>query len=140
MSPGPADEAAYRPRVKICGVTSVEETALAVDLGADFIGLNFYPPSPRYVSPEKASDIVHRVGSRPGSRPVRWVGVFVNMPVPEAVALGERVGLDLWQFHGDESPDELAPVAAKAIKAFRVKDRLDATVLRDWLDLSLWAL
>ena len=132
----------YRPRVKICGVRTVEEALLAVELGADLIGLNFHPPSPRYLSEAAAADLIATTrgrleGHHPG-REVLWAGVFVNRPVAEVDELGRRVGLDLLQFHGDERPEEVAPVAERAMKAFRVKDRLDAGTLRGWLELGAW--
>ncbi|MCG8461229.1 MAG: phosphoribosylanthranilate isomerase [Holophagales bacterium] len=133
-----------RPKVKICGVKTVAEARLALELGADLLGLNFHPPSPRYIDPGAAGSLVAevealKVGKTP--RPAaRWVGVFVDRPVAEVMALGERVGLDLLQFHGGESPGELEAVAPRAIKAFRVAQALDAGMLEHWLGLGLWGL
>ena len=128
-----------RPRVKICGVTSPEEALLAADLGADLVGLNFYPPSPRYLETRRAVEIADAVrGRRAGGAPtkrVELVGVFVNTPAPELEAIAETVGLDLLQFHGDETPAEVAPFAARALKAFRLGDRLDAAALDGFQDL-----
>ncbi|MEM7351899.1 MAG: phosphoribosylanthranilate isomerase [Acidobacteriota bacterium] len=115
---------ASRPKVKICGVTSPEEAILAVDLGADLIGLNFYPPSPRYVEAEPAAEIAAAVRGR-----ARRVGVFVNPSANEVERLVAEVGLDLLQFHGDESPEQIRPFADRAIKAFRVRSRVDAESL-----------
>lgn len=120
-APKPVDTV---PKVKICGVTSPAEAILAADLGADFVGLNFYPPSPRYVEPERAAEIAAAVQGR-----VRTVGVFVNLPTPEVAAIAERVGLDLLQFHGDESAEDIRPFAPRALKAFRVRDRVEPAVL-----------
>ena len=64
-----------KPRVKICGVTSSEEALLAVDLGADFVGLNFYPPSPRFLETPEAAEIASAVRGR-----AKLVGVFVDRP------------------------------------------------------------
>lgn len=135
----------YRPRVKICGVRTADEAMVALEAGADLVGLNFYAPSPRYVDEATAKQIVDetevRWAEKGGAAPrdgVRWVGVFVNMPVDEALALGDRVGLDLCQFHGDETIADLAGVGARGLKAFRVKDRLDAEILAPWLGLGLW--
>ena len=113
-----------RPKVKICGVTCAEDARLAVDLGADYLGLNFYPPSPRFVDPERAREIA--AAARAGGGQVGLVGVFVNRPRPEIEEIAERVGLDLVQFHGDEGPREIAPFAERALKAIRVDGRLDA--------------
>jgi phosphoribosylanthranilate isomerase len=103
-----------RVRVKICGVADPENAVLAVDLGADFLGLNFYPRSPRYVSPGRAREIADAVRGR-----VTLVGVFVNASPAEIEGIAERVGLDLVQFSGDEGPEAVAPFADQAIKAFR---------------------
>lgn len=132
----------YRPHVKICGVRTVDEAILAIEFGADLIGLNFFPPSPRYLDEIQAADLVATVDTtvkaRLPERKVQWVGVFVNRPVSEVEVVGRRVGLDLLQFHGDERPEDVAPVAERAIKAFRVKDSLDAGVLQGWLELGAW--
>lgn len=113
-----------RPKVKICGVTSPAEAALAADLGADLIGLNFYPPSPRYLEVARAAAIADSVRGR-----AQLVGVFVNRPAAEVERIATAVGLDLLQFHGDETAEEIWPFADRAIKAFRVRDRVDAASL-----------
>ncbi len=119
------DAGATRPKVKICGVTSPREAVLVADLGADFLGLNFYPPSPRFVATERAIEIADAVRGR-----LRLVGVFVNRPAAEVEAIAGAVGLDLLQFHGDETPDEVRPFADRALKALRVRDRIDDVTLR----------
>ena len=119
-----------RPKVKICGVTSPEEAVLAADLGADLVGLNFYPPSPRYLEPRRAAEVAGAVRGR-----VTLVGVFVRAPAAELEEIAGVVGLDLLQFHGDETLDEVAPFAACALKAFRVRDRLDAAALAPFRDV-----
>lgn len=116
-----------RLQVKICGVTTPGEALLAAELGADFLGLNFFPPSPRYVEPRAAVEIAGVVRDR---RPdVRLVGVFVNRPLAEVEEIADGVGLDLLQFHGDETPASLGPVAARSIKVFHVLERPDPGVL-----------
>lgn len=129
----------YRPRVKVCGVGTVEEARLAIELGADLIGLNFFSKSPRYIDPESAARLVAEVKPQgnDGRAPL-WTGVFVNMPVHQAVELSDRVGLDLLQFHGDETPDDLASVGERGVKAFRINDRLSVEAFDGWLDLGLW--
>lgn len=116
---------AMRPKIKICGVTSPWEAELAADLGADFLGLNFYPLSPRYVALERAAEIADAVRGR-----LRLVGVFVDRPCSELEEIAQAVGLDLLQLHGDESPEDVRPIARRVIKAFRVRDRVDASVVR----------
>ena len=84
--------------VKICGVTSAEDAAVAIEAGANAIGFNFYPKSPRYVTPETACSIAESV---PGG--YRKVGVFVNAGIDELSRIAERAGLDTVQLHGDRS-------------------------------------
>ncbi len=107
--------AARRPLVKICGVTRPEDADLAAVLGADLLGLNFYPPSPRCLTVEAARAIAAAVAGR-----ALLVGVFVDRPRAEVEEIAERVGLDLIQLHGDEGPDEAAHWGGRALKAFRV--------------------
>ncbi len=102
-------------KVKVCGVTDPANAAAAVELGADYLGLNFYRGSPRFVEVGRALEIAGAVGGR-----VPLVGVFVNAPAAEVEEVADRVGLDLLQFSGDEGPQEVAPFAPRAIKAFRI--------------------
>ncbi|HEV2852912.1 MAG TPA: phosphoribosylanthranilate isomerase [Thermoanaerobaculia bacterium] len=101
-------------KVKICGVTDPANALAAVELGADYLGLNFYPGSPRFVDAGRALEIASAVAGR-----VPLVGVFVNAPAGEIEEIAGRVGLDLVQFSGDEGPEAVAPFAGRALKAFR---------------------
>ncbi len=101
-------------QVKVCGITTVGDALLAVELGADYLGLNFYSGSPRFLSIDRAREIADAVEGR-----ALLVGVFVNAPGPQVSDIAEAVGLDLLQFHGDESSETLAPFAERAIRAFR---------------------
>ena len=101
-----------RPRVKICGVTRVEDAELAVELGADFLGLNFYPASPRCLELSVAARIAAAVGDR-----VRLVGVTVNAEEQQIEAILSLV--ELVQFHGEEGPETVRPWAERAIKVLR---------------------
>ncbi len=121
-----------RPKVKICGVTSAVEGELAARLGADFVGLNFHPPSPRYVEPRRAAEIAAAVRGARRARQAVVVGVFVNRPAAEVEAISEEVGCDLLQFHGDETRGDIAPFAARAIRVLRVRERPDAAQLDGW--------
>ena len=103
-------------RIKICGLTRIEDAALAAELGADFIGLNFHPPSPRYVEIERALAIRDAVAGR-----CRLVGVFVNA---RREFIAERLAalrLDLIQFHGDEDEAALEGWSVPTIRALRLK-------------------
>lgn len=106
---------AGRPLVKVCGVTRPGDADLAVSLGADLLGLNFYPPSPRCLTVEAAREIAAAAAGR-----ALVAGVFVDRPRAEVEAIAERVGLDLIQLHGDEAPEEVAAYGGRALKVFRV--------------------
>jgi phosphoribosylanthranilate isomerase len=101
-------------KVKVCGVTDPANAAAAVELGADYLGLNFYRGSPRFVEVGRALEIAGAVGGR-----VPLVGVFVDSPAAEVEEIAGRVGLGLVQFSGGEGPRDVAPFAPRAIKAFR---------------------
>ncbi len=101
-------------RVKICGVTRVEDAVLAADLGAAFIGLNFYAPSPRCLDRSRARDIAAAVRGRVGV-----VGIFADGTLGEIEGTVAEVGLDRVQLHGAEPPELAAAFGARAVKAFR---------------------
>jgi phosphoribosylanthranilate isomerase len=88
------------PKLKYCGFTRKQDIQIAIDAGADAIGLNFYPASPRYVSPETARTLSRIIGKQ-----ATVVGVFVNANPGDVAAIAQRVGLDYVQLHGDEEPD-----------------------------------
>jgi phosphoribosylanthranilate isomerase len=102
-------------RVKICGVTNWADAKLAADLGADALGFNFHPPSPRAVTPAQAWQIIRRLPPM-----VTAVGVFVNWPAQAVAALARALHLGAVQLHGDESPREVRELAGAfhVIKAF----------------------
>jgi len=101
--------------IKICGLTREEDALAAVDLGADLLGLNFWPTSPRFVDLDRARAIADAVRGRGALR----VGVFVNEPVARVREILERVGLDLAQLHGDEPTADHEALAGRAIRVFR---------------------
>lgn len=101
-------------KVKVCGVVDPGNAVTAVDLGADFLGLNFCAASPRCVTVARAREIADAVRGR-----VTLVGVFVNSAPAEVAKVAGLVGLDLLQFSGDEGPEHLVPFAGRAIKVFR---------------------
>lgn len=105
-----------RTRVKICGITSVEDALSAVKFGADAIGLVFYAPSPRAVTMEAAKEISAAVPAF-----VTVVGLFVNAEKAEIEKIVSEVGIDLIQFHGDESSAFCGQFNRPYIKAVRVK-------------------
>jgi phosphoribosylanthranilate isomerase len=124
-------ETVYLPdvRIKICGLTRVDEALACVEAGADWIGLNFHPRSPRYVEPGRAAEIVSAL-----ARPSQAVGLFVDRPADEVVALAERLGLGAVQLHGNEPPRDLLALARLwIIRAFRLGDASDVRRMNDYL-------
>lgn len=102
-------------RIKVCGITRCEDAEMAVGLGADFIGLNFYPPSPRCLTLELAAAIAGVVKGR-----ARLVGVFVNAAPGYIKERLELLDLDLLQFHGDEDDNALLGWPVPVIRALRL--------------------
>lgn len=109
-----------RTRVKICGITSVEDARCAVQAGADAIGLVFYPPSPRYVGVEQAQAICEALPAF-----VTTVALCVDMPAQQVQQLLQQVPVDVLQFHGSEAPDYCTRFARPFLKALRVSEALD---------------
>lgn len=106
--------------VKICGLTNLEDTMDALELGADFLGFNFYPDSPRYVEPALVGEILEEVPDN-----ILKVGVFVNADRQYVIDTALDLNLDLLQFHGDESPEYCDAMGRPWLKAFRLKDESD---------------
>jgi len=121
--------------VKICGVTTPEAVEAAAAGGARYVGLVFYPPSPRAVSPELGWQLARRV--RTG---VRVVGLFVEPTDDELQDVVGRVPLDLIQLHGDESPARVAEVRAAlsmpVMKAIRVAEAADLAAVPAYADAA----
>lgn len=105
-------------KIKICGITNWKDAKRAVDEGADLLGFNFYPLSPRFIEPATARHIACRL--RKG---VATVGVFVNQREDLMIEIARVVALDYLQLHGDESPDAVARLSrsVSVIKAFQVR-------------------
>ena len=106
------------PKVKICGITNLEDAATAVDAGADALGFVFYRKSPRYIDPTLARQIIMRLPPL-----VIPVGVFVNEDQQVVRNLMDDCGLALAQLHGNESAIYCKELGRTVLKALRVKDR-----------------
>jgi phosphoribosylanthranilate isomerase len=118
------------PKVKICGITNYDDAAAAMEMGADLLGFNFYPESPRYVTPKKALGIINRLPAF-----IDIAGVFVNSSLEETREIAGRCQLDWVQLHGDENPEFcrwLAYDSAKTMKAFRIKNAEDLRQVDDF--------
>lgn len=114
-------------RVKICGITGLDDARAAVNAGADALGFVFYPPSPRYVSPSVAADIARSLPPF-----VTTVGLFVN-ETPEAVnGIMDETGLSVAQLHGDEDAAACAGIRKPVIKAVRVETEDDLSGMAEY--------
>ncbi len=106
-------------KVKICGITNLEDALLSAKFGADALGFNFYEKSPRCIAPEKAREIIERLPPE-----VLKVGVFVNEDLEKIVEIAKIAKLNALQLHGEESPEYARELKQKTnleiIKAFRV--------------------
>jgi phosphoribosylanthranilate isomerase len=103
-------------RIKICGITTVDDATLVARAGADAVGLNFYPKSARFLAPEQAEVVVRAVPAG-----VVKVGLFVNATAVDVCAMFDRLELDLVQLHGDEPPEFLVDLGDRPVmRAFRV--------------------
>jgi phosphoribosylanthranilate isomerase len=116
--------------IKICGITNLDDALAAVAAGADALGFNFYKPSPRYLSPLNAREIIEQL---PES--LLMVGVFVNEESPDAVrSIATEAGIRAVQLHGDESPEYCRTVACNyyVIKTFAVSDTFDVQTIKPY--------
>lgn len=126
--------APLRTRVKICGITRAEDAIAAARAGADAIGLVFYPPSPRYISVERAREI------RDVLPPfVQTVALFVNADAAQVAQVIGRVHPAMLQFHGDETPELCGQFGLPFVKACRLKPGVDALeYLRPFSGAAAW--
>jgi phosphoribosylanthranilate isomerase len=120
-------------RIKICGVTLPDDAAAVASAGIDYIGLNFWPKSKRYLAPERAPLIAGVVRGTGGAK---LVGVFVDPTVDEVMAILGRVELDVIQLHGDEKLDDVRAIQQRAYrpvwKAISVASAADIANLDAW--------
>jgi phosphoribosylanthranilate isomerase len=111
-----------RTRVKICGITNLDDALSAVDAGCDALGFVFYAKSPRMVTPEQAADIISKLPAF-----VTSVALFVNESAEVVNQVIATTGIDLLQFHGYESAEFCSRFSRPYIKALRMKPELDLT-------------
>ena len=100
-------------RIKICGVTQVDDAIGAVAAGADFIGLNFWPRSKRHITPDDAVAVAAAIR---GAGTTQIAGVFVDASIDDIAMIVRKVDLDIVQLHGDESAETVAKVAVRTGK------------------------
>ena len=111
-------------KVKICGITNLDDALTAVEFGADAIGFVFVPNTPRYIESAKAAEIIMRLPPF-----VTTVGLFVNDSQEHIEQIANQCKLNVLQLHGQEPPDFCLQFNRKVIKAFRVKDKESLIVL-----------
>jgi phosphoribosylanthranilate isomerase len=116
-------------KVKICGITNWADARKSVEEGANFLGFNFYRKSPRYISPAAAGRIIKRL-----PKGVKAVGVFVNEPEENILAVARIAGLGQIQLHGDESPEMVSRLRREfpVIKAIRVRSKRQLSRMADF--------
>jgi phosphoribosylanthranilate isomerase len=114
-------------KVKICGITSLDDALLALDAGADALGFVFFENSPRNVDPERAAAIIANLPPF-----IQVVGLFVNAHLDFVNATADRCGLDIIQLHGDETPAYCDSVRRRVIKVFRVRGMESLAPIADY--------
>ena len=118
-------------KIKICGITNLEDAKNAIGLGADFLGFNFYPKSPRYVDYKKVKDIINELNGK-----VSIVGVFVNESTDNVKKIADYCSLDLIQLSGDETNNDITQLRkitnTKIIQTFRIKNKINTDLINSF--------
>ena len=114
-------------KVKICGITSLDDALMAVDAGADALGFVFFEKSPRCVGPDAAARIIEQLPPL-----VQVVGLFVNAELDFVNRTADTCGLDIVQLHGEESPAYCRLVRRRVMKAFRVRGMESLAAMTDY--------
>jgi phosphoribosylanthranilate isomerase len=117
-------------KIKICGITNYQDAVAAMDMGADMLGFNFYPESPRYIIPEEAAEIINKLPSF-----IDTAGVFVNAKIDKINEIEGICPLDWIQLHGDENPQFCRLFLShnvKTMKAIRVRNQNDIRKSEDF--------
>jgi phosphoribosylanthranilate isomerase len=118
-------------KIKICGITNLDDARAAIEAGADMLGFNFYAKSPRYITPEMAGEIAAHLRRSDGQRPL-LVGVFVNSPLEEVRSILEITQIDLAQLHGDEPVSVVEQLHGRGFKALRPTSEEEAHMDAEW--------
>lgn len=118
-------------KIKICGITSLEDAEASYSLGADALGFIFFPDSKRYIDPSRAAEIISRIPPFTVK-----VGVFVNEKPETVNKIALETGINLVQLHGDETPDYISALNYPVIKAFRVSEGFNFDLLSEYSNCS----
>ena len=114
-------------KIKICGLTKSEQALSCVEMGADFIGLNCWNGSSRYIIPEIISEIVSEI-----PEPAKTVGIFVNESPESINNMMKKTGMDLVQLHGDEALETCEKLEFPWFKAFRVSAEFKMSLIKQY--------
>ena len=115
-------------KVKIAGITNIEDARAAIKAGCDALGFIFFKKSPRYIAPEKASEIIRQL-----PKGVITIGVFCGAKEAEIKKIAKQCALDALQFHGGESAAFCRKFKNyKIIKVFRIKDTIDVNTIKKY--------
>ncbi len=117
----------HRTRIKICGITRLEDALSAAELGVDALGFVFYEKSPRYIAPEKAAEIIRQMPPF-----ISAVGLFVNPSHTFLASLLAKCPIDILQFHGEETPEFCAIQDHRVLKAVPIETEADAARVSDY--------
>jgi len=119
-------------KVKVCGLRTLPDALLAIELGADFLGFNFWSGSKRQIALKDAAKIIAQLKGQ-----AKIVGVFVNQPLAEVKKIIQAIGIDYAQLHGDEPAEYCAKIPVPVIKALRLGAESDLDALKDFPQ-ALW--
>ncbi len=117
-----------KTKIKVCGITNLEDARFASGLFVDYLGFIFYEKSPRFIDPAKAGAIINWLEGP------EKVGVFVNQPLDEVNATARQTGLDFVQLHGTESPEYCELIEKRVIKAIHVSENSDSDQLKSEIE------
>ena len=119
-------------KVKICGITNVNDAMLSTELGADMLGFIFYPKSKRYISAVTCESIIDEIRGE-----VKTVGVFVNESHEVINNIIKLTNIDIVQLHGNESAEEIQNINAEIIKSFRVSDNFNFSLVNEFNEYQI---
>lgn len=122
------DKQSVRPKIKICGITNLEDARFAAGALVDYLGFIFYEESPRYINPGEAGAITNWIEGP------EKVGVFVNQPLDDVNRIARKTGLDYIQLHGNESPEYCDLVEKPVIKVIHIEEESAGYLLKHTIE------